>query len=153
MKFGLGPAKGKDAANSLGPWVVTSDELAPYWRDGRLHLKCSVKVNGVQWMEGNAGGGHFSWGAILERDAQDSRIVPGDVIGSGTISGGSIGEAIRKGYPARFLQPGDVVEMEIEAIGVLRNTVGPIANPNKNLRWKAREQPPMPVPLSLTAGR
>jgi 2-keto-4-pentenoate hydratase/2-oxohepta-3-ene-1,7-dioic acid hydratase in catechol pathway len=153
MKFGLGPAKGKDAANSLGPWVVTSDELAPYWRDGRLHLKCSVKVNGVQWMEGNAGGGHFSWGAILERDAQDSRIVPGDVIGSGTISGGSIGEAIRKGYPARFLQPGDVVEMEIEAIGVLRNTVGPIANPNKNLRWKAREQPPMPAPLPPRPGR
>ena len=57
MKFGLGPAKGKDAANSLGPWVVTSDELAPHWRDGRLHLKCAVKVNGVQWMEGNAGAG------------------------------------------------------------------------------------------------
>jgi 2-keto-4-pentenoate hydratase/2-oxohepta-3-ene-1,7-dioic acid hydratase in catechol pathway len=147
MAFGLGPAKGKDSASSLGPWVVTSDELAPYYRDGRLHVRCTVKVNGVRWMEGDAGGGHFTWGSIVERDAQDSRIVPGDVIGSGTVSGGSIGEAIRKGFPARFLQPGDVVEMEVEGLGVLRNTIGPVVNPNPNSRWKPKELPPIPEPL------
>ena len=147
MAFGLGPAKGKDSASSLGPWVVTMDELAPSYRDGRLHLRCTVKVNGVLWMEGDAGGGHFTWGSIVERDAQDSRIVPGDVIGSGTVSGGSIGEAIRKGFPARFLQPGDVVEMEVDGLGVLRNTIGPVVNPNPNIRWKPKELPPIPEPL------
>lgn len=150
-QFGLGPAKGKDAASSLGPWVVTMDEMAPYFRDGRLHVRCTVKVNGVLWMEGDGGAMYHTFGAMIERDSQDSRIVPGDVIASGTVGGGSIGEAIRKGYPARFLQPGDVVEMEVEGIGVLRNTVGPVTNPNRNLRFKAKEQPPMPEPLPQAA--
>jgi fumarylacetoacetate (FAA) hydrolase len=153
MAFGLGPAKGKDSASSLGPWVVTMDELAPYYRDGRLHVRCTVKVNGVLWMEGNAGTGHFTWGAIVERDTQDSRIVPGDVIGCGTVSGGSISEAIRKGFPARFLQPGDVVEMEVEGIGILRNTIGPVVNPNPTTRWKPKELPPMPEPLPPAGAR
>jgi len=146
-EFGLGPAKGKDSASSLGPWVVTTDELAPYLRDGRLHLRCSIKVNGVTWMNGDAGSMYHTFGALIERDAQDSWIAPGDVIASGTVGGGSIGEAIRKGFPARFLQPGDVVEMEVEQIGTLRNTVGPATNPNPNLRFRAKDQPPMPQPL------
>lgn len=135
MRFSLGPAKGKDAATSLGPWVVTPDELDPYLRNGVLHVRCTVKVNGELWMDGHAGGMHHTFGAMVERASQDSRVVPGDVLGSGTVGGGSIGEAIRKGFPARYLQPGDVVEMEMEGIGVLRNTVGPIANPNQNLRF------------------
>ncbi len=55
MQVGLGPAKGKDSATSLGPWIVTMDELAPHLRDGRLHLHCTLKVNGHQWMDNNAG--------------------------------------------------------------------------------------------------
>ena len=58
---------------------------------------------------------------MLERAAQDSPIVPGDVIATGTVGGGSISEAVRKGYPARWLQPGDTVEIEVEGIGTLRN--------------------------------
>src|SRR4249920_3747930 len=55
MEARLGPAKGKDSATSLGPWIVTTDELAPYLRDGRLHVRCTLKVNGVQWMDNNGG--------------------------------------------------------------------------------------------------
>ena len=146
--FGLGPAKGKDSASSLGPWIVTRDEMAPYYRKGTLHVQCTVRVNGVVWMTGNAWNMHHTFGAMLERAAQDSRIVPGDVIATGTVGGGSISEAVRKGFPARFLQPGDVVEMEVEGIGVLRNTLGPTTNPNTNLRFTAPTQRPLPEPIS-----
>jgi 2-keto-4-pentenoate hydratase/2-oxohepta-3-ene-1,7-dioic acid hydratase in catechol pathway len=147
-QFGLGPAKGKDSSSSLGPWIVTRDEMSPYYRNGTLHVQCTVRVNGVVWMQGNAWNMHHTFGAMLERAAQDSRIVPGDVIATGTIGGGSIGEAVRKGYPARFLQPGDVVEVEVEGIGVLRNALGPATNPNANLRFTARTQGSLPEPLS-----
>ena len=137
MEARLGPAKGKDAASSLGPWIVTTDELAPFIRDGRLHARCTLKVNGVQWMENNAGIMYHSWGAMIERASRDSRIVPGDVLGGGTVTGGSVGEAIRNGFPARYLEPGDVVEIDIEGIGVLRNTIAPKVNSNLNYRFKA----------------
>jgi fumarylacetoacetate (FAA) hydrolase len=137
MEARLGPAKGKDAASSLGPWIVTTDELAPFIRDSRLHVRCTVKVNGVEWMHNNAGIMYHSWGAMIERASRDSRMVPGDVLGGGTVTGGSIGEAIRNGFPARYLEPGDVVEIEVEGIGVLRNTIAPKVNPNPNYRFKA----------------
>jgi len=86
MEARLGPAKGKDSASSLGPWIVTTDELEPFIRDGRLHLRCSLKVNGAKWMDNDAGLMHHTWGAMIERASRDSRIVPGDVIGSGTVT-------------------------------------------------------------------
>jgi fumarylacetoacetate (FAA) hydrolase len=143
MEARLGPAKGKDAATSLGPWMVTTDELAPHLRDGRLHVRCTLKVNGVQWMDNDAGLMYHNWGAMIERASRDSRIVPGDVLGGGTVTGGSIGEAIRNGFPARYLQPDDVVEIEVEGIGILRNTIAPKINPDPNYRFKA---PPMAAP-------
>jgi 2-keto-4-pentenoate hydratase/2-oxohepta-3-ene-1,7-dioic acid hydratase in catechol pathway len=147
-QFGLGPAKGKDAASSLGPWIVTRDEMAPYYRNGTLHVNCTLRVNGVVWMEGNAWNMHHTFGAMIERACQDSRIVPGDVIATGTVGGGSISEAVRKGYPARWLQPGDTVEIEVEGIGTLRNALGAVTNPNRNLRFTAPTARPMPEPLS-----
>ena len=81
MEARLGPAKGKDSATSLGPWIVTTDELAPFIRDGRLHVRCTLKVNGVQWMDNNAGMMYHTWGAMIERASRDSRMVPGDVLG------------------------------------------------------------------------
>jgi len=147
-QFGLGPAKGKDSASSLGPWIVTRDEMAPYYRNGTLHVACKVRVNGTLWMDGNAWNMHHTFGAMFERGAQDSRIVPGDVIATGTVGGGSISESVRKGYPARWLQPGDVVEMEVEGIGTLRNTLGPASNTNRDLRFTAPSQRPLPEPLS-----
>jgi len=149
MAVRLGPAKGKDCATSLGPCVVTADEMAPYLEDGRLNVTCTVKVNGDYWLEeGNGGQGahaHHSWGSLVERASRDSRIVPGDVFGTGTVGGGSIGEAMRKGYAkARFLEPGDVVEIEVEGIGVLRNTIGPNVDPDPSYRYKAASLPPLP---------
>ena len=140
MAVGLGPAKGKDAATTLGPWLVTSDEMAPYLRDGRLKVKCSVRVNGELWLDaGDGGAAHFSWADFLERASKDSRIVPGDVLGSGTVSGGSIPEAIARGIKgARYLQPGDVVELEVEGIGTLRNALGPKAPIDPDYRYKPR---------------
>ena len=145
MEARLGPAKGKDSATSLGPWIVTTEELAPYIRDDRLHVRCTLKVNGVQWMDNNAGIMYHSWGAMIERASRDSRMVPGDVLGSGTVTGGSIGEAIRNGLPARYLEPGDIVEIEVEGIGILRNTIAPKLNPGFNYRFKApRAEAPAP---------
>jgi len=148
---GLGPAKGKDSATSLGPMLVTPDELTI--RDGRLHAACSVRVNGVEWMANDTGIAYHSWGAMIERVSRDSRVVQGDVLGSGTVTGGSIGEAIRDlGKPAHFLQPGDVVEMEIEGIGVLRNTIGPKVFEDPDYRFKAKEGVfQMPVPKAAGA--
>jgi 2-keto-4-pentenoate hydratase/2-oxohepta-3-ene-1,7-dioic acid hydratase in catechol pathway len=150
-QFGLGPAKGKDSASSLGPWIVTRDEMAPYYRSGTLHVNCTLRVNGVEWMSGNAWNMHHSFGAMLERAAQDSRIVPGDVIASGTVGGGSISEAVRKGYPARWLQPGDLVEIDVEGVGALRNRLGPTTNPNRGLRFTAPSQRPLPEPMPAEA--
>ena len=147
-QFGLGPAKGKDSASSLGPWIVTRDEMAPYYKNGTLHVACNVRVNGTVWMDGNAWNMHHTFGAMLERAAQDSRIVPGDVIATGTVGGGSISESVRKGFPARWLQPGDVVEMEVEGIGTLRNRLGPVSGPKRELRFTAPSARGMPEPLS-----
>lgn len=143
---GLGPAKGKDAASTIGPWLVTTDEMAPYLRDGRLQVKCSVRVNGEYWLKDSDGGvPYHTWGSLVERASKDSRIAPGDVFGSGTVGGGSIGEAIRKGYePARFLQPGDVVEHEVEGLGTLRSTIGPKEGYDPGYRYGPKEQPPLP---------
>jgi fumarylacetoacetate (FAA) hydrolase len=143
MEARLGPAKGKDSATSLGPWMVTTDGLSPFIRDGRLHVRCTLRVNGVQWMDSDGGLMYHTWGAMIERASRDSRIVPGDVLGGGTVTGGSIGEAIRDGLPARYLQPGDVVEMEVEGIGVLRNTIAPKVNPDPHYRFKS---PPVEAP-------
>jgi 2-keto-4-pentenoate hydratase/2-oxohepta-3-ene-1,7-dioic acid hydratase in catechol pathway len=142
MQVGLGPAKGKDFCTSLGPLLVTTDELAPYIKDGRLALRCTLKVNGEQWMDGDGGTMYHTWGQLIERASHDSRIVPGDVLGGGTVGGGTVGEAMHGNYPqARYLEPGDVVEIEVEGIGVLRNRIGPKRNPDPSYRFK-----PMPMP-------
>jgi fumarylacetoacetate (FAA) hydrolase len=115
MKVGLGPAKGKDLATSLGPVVVTPDEL------GDLRLEMVARVNGEERSRGNMGDMYHSWEAIIERAAMNTQLVPGDVIGSGTVGTGCILEH----GDGRWLQPGDLVELEVEGIGVLRNVVGP----------------------------
>ena len=142
MECRLGPAKGKDSATSLGPYLVTPDELAPYVRDGRLHVRCTLKVNGQQWMDGDGGQMYHAWGDFVERASRDSRIVPGDVFGSGTVSGGTVGEAIGRGYQARYLEPGDMVELDVEGMGVLRNQLGPISDPDPAYRYRAPRRAP-----------
>jgi 2-keto-4-pentenoate hydratase/2-oxohepta-3-ene-1,7-dioic acid hydratase in catechol pathway len=137
MKIRLGPAKGKDAATSLGPWVVTTDELEPYIVDGRLNVRCTLTVNGEQWMDGSGGTMHHTWGQFVQRASKDSRIVPGDVFGSGTVGGGTVGEARDNGYDARYLEPGDEVALTVEGIGTLRNTLVAPERPDPNYPFRA----------------
>jgi fumarylacetoacetate (FAA) hydrolase len=114
MRVGLGPAKGKDFATSLGPLVVTPDEL------GDLRLEMVARVNGEERSRGNLGDMYHSWEAILARASENTQLVAGDVIGSGTVGTGCILEH----GDERWLRPGDDVELEVEGIGVLRNTIG-----------------------------
>jgi fumarylacetoacetate (FAA) hydrolase len=114
MKLSLGPAKAKDFATSLGPVVVTPDEL------GDLRLEMTARVNGEERSRGNMGDMYHSWDTIVAHAARNTRLRPGDVLGSGTVGTGCILEH----GDGRWLQPGDLVELEIEGIGVLRNRVG-----------------------------
>ena len=119
MKIGLGPAKGKDFATSLGPVVVTPDEL------GDLGLEMVARVNGEERSRGNLGDMYWSWQALAEAAARNTELRPGDVLGSGTVGTGCILEH----GDERWLQPGDEVELEVEGIGALRNRVGPVRAP------------------------
>jgi fumarylacetoacetate (FAA) hydrolase len=115
MRVGLGPAKGKDFATSLGPVVVTVDEF-----DG-CEAELVARVNGEERSRGNLRDLYHPWERIVERAARNTVLRPGDVIGSGTVGTGCILEH----GDGRWLRPGDTVELEAEGIGVLRNVVGP----------------------------
>ncbi|HEX8856351.1 MAG TPA: fumarylacetoacetate hydrolase family protein [Thermoleophilaceae bacterium] len=115
MRVGLGPAKGKDFATSLGPELVSPDELP-----ADLDMRAVARVNGEVRTDSRTGGMQFSWDELLEAAARNTRgLQPGDVVGSGTVGAGCILEH----GDGRWLERGDVVELEIEGIGVLRNTV------------------------------
>lgn len=113
MAVGLGPAKGKDFATSLGPVLVTPDEL------GDLGLEMVARVNGEERSRGNLGELYWPWEELAAHAARNTRLVPGDVLGSGTVGTGCILEH----GDGRWLASGDVIELEIEGIGVLRNRV------------------------------
>ncbi len=125
MKMNLGPAKGKDFATSLGPWLVTPDELEDRrigtGKDERFDLAMSGRINGDQLTNDNYKTIYFTFPQMIERASQHVRLRPGDIIGSGTCGTGCILELGTERH--RWLQPGDVVEMEIERLGVLRNTI------------------------------
>ena len=124
MRVGLGPAKGKDFAQSFGPYLVTPDELTDRHtgRPGVYDLQMVARVNGKEMSRGNWKDLHYSFGDMLARASAGVTLYPGDVIGSGTVGTGCLLE-ITKGQ-GRYLQPGDGVELEIERLGILRNTVG-----------------------------
>ena len=124
MRVGLGPAKGKDFATSLGPCLVTPDELAPHrtGRPGVYDLAMRARVNGVERSRGNWKDVRFSFGDMLARASADVDLAPGDVIGSGTVGSGCLLELT--GGKGPWLQPGDRVELEIEGLGVLANPIG-----------------------------
>lgn len=127
MKVGLGPAKGKDFATSLGPWIVTPDELADRRSDKGYDLTMIARRNGIEISRGNWNTIHYSFAEMIARASEDATLYPGDVIGSGTVGTGCILERGPENVGG-WLRPGDVVELEIERLGVLRNTVGePVA--------------------------
>ncbi|MBK9293499.1 MAG: fumarylacetoacetate hydrolase family protein [Oligoflexia bacterium] len=109
----LGPAKGKDFATALGPWLVTIDEVGNF-----EDLEMSAKINGKLWSKGNSGSRYWSFGQMIEHVSKDEFIFPGDVFGSGTVGGGC-GLELDK-----WVKPGDVIELEISKLGVLKNTIG-----------------------------
>jgi fumarylacetoacetate (FAA) hydrolase len=124
MKVGLGPAKGKDFASSLGPVIVTSEALADRSanRPGVYDLMMTAKVNGVEMSRGNLKDIFWSFGEIIARASDNCELQPGDVIGSGTVGTGCLLELTKTQGP--WLNEGDVVELEIERIGILKNTIG-----------------------------
>jgi len=120
MQVGLGPAKAKDFATSLGPFLVTPDEL-PY-TEGRLVMEARVHVNGEELARCHADEQHFTWPEIVAHAARDTRLRPGDVLGSGTLTGGCL---LELGPIAgdRFIEPGDTVALMAGALGRLETPV------------------------------
>src|SRR4051795_6582302 len=120
MTVGLGPAKGKDFAISLGPWLVTPDELPT--RDGRLDVTAWASVNGVELTRSSAAEQHWSWEDVVAHAARDTRLRAGDVLGSGTLNRGCLLE-LGPLDGERFLEPGDVVEIGADGLGTLRTAI------------------------------
>ncbi len=112
MACRMGPAKGKDFATALGPWIVTSDEIAdPH------NLRMTAKINGELWSDGNTNTMQHTFEKCVAFTSMGETILPGEVWGSGTVGRGCGAEL------ERWLKPGDVMELEIEGIGVLTNKV------------------------------
>jgi 2-keto-4-pentenoate hydratase/2-oxohepta-3-ene-1,7-dioic acid hydratase in catechol pathway len=113
--IGMGPSKGKDfdGGNAVGPYLVTADELDLSTRDVRM----TAKINGETWTDSTSAGRQFSFEDLIVHVSQSETIYPGELWGSGTVTGGSGLEL------NRWLKPGDLIEFEIEGIGILRNRV------------------------------
>jgi fumarylacetoacetate (FAA) hydrolase len=136
MLLNLGPAKGKDFATAVGPYLVTTDELAAYEvpaREGHTgkawKLKMQCRVNGIQVSEGNTEDMDWTFAEIIERCSYGADLYPGDIIGSGTVGTGCFlelngtGKLNDNNYTEQWLKVGDTVELEVEALGKLTNII------------------------------
>jgi fumarylacetoacetate (FAA) hydrolase len=136
MKLNLGPAKGKDFATAIGPWLVTADELENFkiapkenHTGNAYNLKMKCSVNGVQVSEGNFADMDWTFAEIIERCSYGVQLYPGDIIGSGTVGTGCFLELNGTGklndpnYKEQWLHEGDEIEMEIEGLGILKNII------------------------------
>jgi fumarylacetoacetate (FAA) hydrolase len=136
MVLNLGPAKGKDFSTVIGPWLVTPDELEEFKTNPKeghtgnaYNLNMSCSVNGVNVSSGNMADMDWTFAEIIERCAYGVDILPGDVIGSGTVGTGCFlelngtGLLNDPGYQSQWLKEGDIVEMEITGLGVLTNII------------------------------
>jgi len=123
MKVGLGPAKGKDFATSLGPWIVTPEELRAKVtnRVGVYDAAMTAKVNGVERSRGNWKDIHYSFGEIIARASESVMLYPGDVLGSGTVGTGCLLEITKGEGP--WLKKSDLIELEINGLGILSNKI------------------------------
>lgn len=118
----LGPAKGKDFASSIGPWLVTPDELTDARSGNGYDLAMTANVNGQETSRGTWSKAQFSFGQMVARASADVRLRPGDLLGSGTVGTGCLLE-IREQTLGRYLQPGDEVTLSIERLGTLTTPV------------------------------
>ena len=136
MLLNLGPAKGKDFSTVIGPWLVTPDELEPFKVKAKpnhvgnaYNLKMTCRVNGIEVSVGNMADMDWTFAEIIERCAYGVDVLPGDVIGSGTVGTGCFLELNGTGllndpnYKVQWLQAGDDVEMEITGLGSLTNII------------------------------
>ena len=136
MLLNLGPAKGKDFATAIGPWLVTLDELENFEVPAKenhvgknWNLKMSCNVNGVQVSAGNLSDMDWTFAEIIERASYGVDLHPGEIIGSGTVGTGCFLELNGTGklndpdYKEQWLKEGDVVELEIDQLGLLSNTI------------------------------
>jgi fumarylacetoacetate (FAA) hydrolase len=125
VTVGLGPHKAKDFATSLGPWLATPDEL-PY-EDGRLGVEATVTVNGHELSRCDASEQHFTWPQLVAHAGRDTRLRPGDVLGSGTLTGGCLLELgpqdLGDGRGERWIEPGDVVALAAPGLGSLETPI------------------------------
>ncbi|GAA1913247.1 fumarylacetoacetate hydrolase family protein [Streptomyces durmitorensis] len=147
MKVGLGPCKGKDTATTLGPYLVTADELEPYRTpDGFLRLALTAEVNGQVTGKDLLSNMSWTFEEMVAYASRGTRVVPGDVLGSGTCgNGGCLAElwGLRGEQTPPPLGPGDTVTLTVEGIGTVSNTVvagaAPVALPSG--RRRSRERP------------
>ena len=141
MAQGIGMAKSKDGAITLGPTLVTADELEPLRRDGRLEL--SASVNGVELTRGGLAQMDWTFGELLAYISRGTDLTPGAVIGSGTVPGGCLLEHVDTpalGDFTGWLQPGDVVSLAGTGLGETRQVVTPAAavSPIRSLAARSR---------------
>jgi 2-keto-4-pentenoate hydratase/2-oxohepta-3-ene-1,7-dioic acid hydratase in catechol pathway len=126
MKQGIGMGKSKDSAITLGPALVTVDELEPYRRDGRLAFELSATVNGTEITRGSLDEMNWTFGELLAFVSRGVELAPGDVIGSGTVPRGCLlehaDETGIEGFTG-WLQPGDTVALRSDALGETRQVV------------------------------
>ena len=118
----LGPAKGKDFASSIGPWLVTPDELAECRKGKGYDLAMTATVNGAELSRGSWASSQFSFGQMVERASADVRLRPGDLLGSGTVGTGCLLE-VKDEVLKRYLEPGDLVTLAIERLGELTSPI------------------------------
>jgi 2-keto-4-pentenoate hydratase/2-oxohepta-3-ene-1,7-dioic acid hydratase in catechol pathway len=127
VRHTLGPVKAKDTATSLGPWMVTPDELAPRRSGKSFDLKMSASVNGRQYSSGNADDLYWSFGQMISYASRGTRVQTGDVIASGTVGTGCILELStvhsEDEYP--WLEPGDEVRLEADLLGAITARITP----------------------------
>jgi fumarylacetoacetate (FAA) hydrolase len=120
----LGPAKGKDFASSIGPWLITPDELADARKGKGYDLAMTATVNGTELSRGTWADAQFSFGDMVARASADVRLRPGDLLGSGTVGSGCLLEIKDESF-RRWLEPGDRVSLAVERLGELVTPIVP----------------------------
>jgi fumarylacetoacetate (FAA) hydrolase len=118
----LGPAKGKDFASSIGPWLVTPDEIADKRQGKGYDLSMTAAVNGIELSRGSWADAQFSFGEMIARASADARLRPGDLIGSGTVGTGCLLE-VRDEIIKRYLEAGDEVTLAVDRLGALTTPI------------------------------
>ncbi len=156
-QLGIGQAKGKDSGITLGPFLVTPDELAGYRRDGKLSLEVTALVNDSEIGTGTTADMDWSFAEIISYASRGVRLSPGDVIGSGTVPTCTLIEHLDPAAPHAFvgwLRDGDTVTLRVQGLGETRQTVRATPRPHPlrarpNPDRKARPARVNPAPARI----